>query len=77
MLKQSVLGSDYEMREGAFVKMTPQFTVDTLYASELASVMYPKDKNMIQAFITENRRKDQYNKQDLLDIAKMLIKRNI
>jgi hypothetical protein len=77
MLKQSVLGANYEMKEGTFIKMTPQSVVDTLVGCELAGIMYPKDKNLVQSFITENRRKDNYNKQDLLDIAKMLIKRNI
>ena len=37
-------------------------------------MIYPKDNTLITEFIQENKNKDSFEKQDLVDISKMLIK---
>jgi hypothetical protein len=60
-----------------FSKMAIKDITNVIFVSELAGVMYPKDQMFINNFILDNRKKDTYDKQDLLDLTRMLIKTSI
>ena len=61
----------------AYTKMPIKDLVNVIFNSELAGVFYPKDQVFINNFVLDNRKKDNYEKQDLLDLTRMLIKTSI
>jgi pyrrolidone-carboxylate peptidase len=60
-----------------YSKMPVKDLVNVIFNSELAGVFYPKDQIYINNFILDNRKKDTYEKQDLIDLTRMLIKTSI
>ncbi len=61
----------------SYSKLPLKELVSVIFSSELAGVFYPKDQIYINNFILDNRKKDTYEKQDLLDLTRMLIKTSI
>ena len=57
-----------------FGKMTIKQLVDTISNSEIAGTIFPKDPVYINNFVLDSRKKDVYEKQDLIDLTRMLIK---
>ncbi len=60
-----------------FSKMNIKQLVDTIANSEIAGAFFPKDPVYINNFVLDSRKKDVYEKQDLIDITRMLIKKHI
>jgi hypothetical protein len=63
--------------DSQFQKMTLKELVVAIQRCELSGHMYPKDEMYINNFVLDNRKKDTYTKQDILDLTRMLIKMNI
>ena len=60
-----------------FGKMNIKQLVDTIANSEIAGALFPKDPVYINNFVLDSRKKDVYEKQDLIDLTRMLIKTHI
>ena len=78
LLIQSLLGqnAEEETKKGKFSGLSETKTVEILKESEPAGHLYSKDTAFLSMFIKDNRRKDSYQRSDLLDIARMLIKQS-
>ncbi len=76
MLQQSVFGAAYEdeIATGMYDNMSKADVAELLIKSDLSPMMYPKDKEVILKFIEENKINDSYDKTDVLDIVRMLLK---
>ena len=57
MLLQALLGPDFEeqIKEGRISSMPLEEMAEIMFKSELAKMMYPKDKTVIGTFIEANR----------------------
>ncbi|CDW79530.1 UNKNOWN [Stylonychia lemnae] len=79
MLLSSLLGQEFEkdIKAGKYSHLTLDQVAEILYQSELASMMYPKDKTIINGFLTDNKNQQEYHDQDLIDITRMFIKLQI
>ena len=60
-----------------FGKMNIKQLVDTIANSEIAGALFPKDPVYINNFVLDSRKKDIYEKQDLIDLTRMRIKTHI
>lgn len=77
MLLFSVFGPKVEedSKKGKYNGLSLAGVVDILKKSELAGHMYQGDAGFINNFVLDNRKKASYDRADVLDLAKMLIKR--
>jgi len=66
-----------EVKPNQFGKMNLKQIVEIISESELSGAFYPKDPIFINNFILEKRKKEVYEKQDLVDLTRMLIKSQI
>ena len=76
MLLQALLGpnAEQDIKEGKADNLTLPQVVEILHTSELADMLYPKGKFILQAMIMENKPMAVYSKEDLADVARILIK---
>ena len=74
----SVLGERYEeeSKKGKFAKLSANDIIEYLFTSELAGMLYPKDKETIEKFIAENKNQETYNEGDVVALTRMFVKLN-
>lgn len=78
LLLSSLLGDKFEddIKEGKFNKFSKDEIVDILLKSDLAGMMYPKDKKLVDEFVKETLDKPVYERADLIFISKILVKKH-